>query len=171
VSEWVQPTVTSGAPYVVPPTGVKITSWSTQANDQPNQHVKLKVYRPLAGLSYQVVGHDGPFTLTPSEVNTFATNLAVQPGDVLGLGVTAGSPNVSCAFTAPGDQYFLNGSDTADGSSVTFTSGLNLRANISAQVELQGATGQRAAALKKCKKKHSHKAKKKCKKKAKKLPV
>jgi hypothetical protein len=32
-------------------------------------------------------------------------------------------------------------------------------------------TGQRAAALKKCKKKHSHKAKKKCKKKAKKLPV
>jgi hypothetical protein len=34
-----------------------------------------------------------------------------------------------------------------------------------------GPTGQRAAALKKCKKKHSHKAKKKCKKKAKKLPV
>jgi hypothetical protein len=34
-----------------------------------------------------------------------------------------------------------------------------------------GPTGQRAAALKKCKKKHSHKAKKKCKKKARKLPV
>jgi hypothetical protein len=34
-----------------------------------------------------------------------------------------------------------------------------------------GPTGQRAAALKKCKKKHSRKAKKKCKKKAKKLPV
>jgi hypothetical protein len=34
-----------------------------------------------------------------------------------------------------------------------------------------GPTGQRAAALKKCKKKHSHKAKKKCKKKARRLPV
>jgi hypothetical protein len=34
-----------------------------------------------------------------------------------------------------------------------------------------GPTGKRAAALKKCKKKHSHKAKKKCKKKARKLPV
>jgi hypothetical protein len=32
-------------------------------------------------------------------------------------------------------------------------------------------TGQRAAALKKCKKKHTHKARKKCKKKAKLLPV
>jgi hypothetical protein len=36
---------------------------------------------------------------------------------------------------------------------------------------ITGPTGQRAAALKKCKKKHSHKAKKKCKKKARKLPV
>jgi hypothetical protein len=34
-----------------------------------------------------------------------------------------------------------------------------------------GPTGKRAAALKKCKKKHSKKAKKKCKKKARKLPV
>jgi hypothetical protein len=32
-------------------------------------------------------------------------------------------------------------------------------------------TGERAAALKKCRKKHSHRAKKRCKKKAKKLPV
>jgi neocarzinostatin family protein len=34
-----------------------------------------------------------------------------------------------------------------------------------------GPTGQRAAALKKCKKKHSHRQRKKCKKKAKLLPV
>jgi hypothetical protein len=34
-----------------------------------------------------------------------------------------------------------------------------------------GVTGQRAAALKKCKKKHSRKARKKCKKKARRLPV
>lgn len=35
----------------------------------------------------------------------------------------------------------------------------------------QSPTGQRAAALKRCKKKHSHKARKKCRKKAKLLPV
>jgi hypothetical protein len=34
-----------------------------------------------------------------------------------------------------------------------------------------GPTGQRAAALKKCKKKHSRKARKKCRKKAALLPV
>jgi hypothetical protein len=38
-------------------------------------------------------------------------------------------------------------------------------------VEPPSATGQRAAALKKCKMKHSHKQRKKCRKKAKKLPV
>jgi hypothetical protein len=172
-SEFVQPTVSSGAPYVVPATGVRITSWSTQANDQPNQNVKMKVYRPLMGLSYRVVGHDGPFTLTPNEVNTFATDLPVQPGDLLGVAAAAGSPNVSCLFEVPGNPFLENPSDTADGSSVTFTSDTGLRANISAQVELasSASTGKRAAALNKCKKKHSAKKRKKCKKKANLLPV
>jgi plastocyanin len=39
------------------------------------------------------------------------------------------------------------------------------------QVPAIGPTGQRAAALKKCKKKHSHKKRKKCRKRAQKLPV
>jgi hypothetical protein len=176
-SEFVQPTVSSGAPYVVPATGVRITSWSTQANDQPNQNVKMKVYRPVMGLSYLVVGHDGPFTLTPNEVNTFATDLPVQPGDLLGVAVAAGSPNVSCLFEVPGNPFLENPSDTADGSSVTFTPDTGLRVNISAQVELQtstgstGSTGQRTAALKKCKHKHSKLKRKKCRKRANQLPV
>jgi hypothetical protein len=170
-SEFVQPTVSSGTPYVVPATGVRITSWSTQANDQPNQNVKMKVYRPLMGLSYRVVGHDGPFTLTPDEVNTFATDLPVQPGDLLGVAAAAGSPNVSCLFEVPGNPFLENPSDTADGSSVTFTPDTGLRVNLSAQVELQTSTGQRTTALKKCKHKHSKLKRKKCRKRANQLPV
>jgi hypothetical protein len=169
--ETLQPTVTSGASYVVPPMGVKITSWSTQANELLNQGMKMKVYRPLMGLSYVVVGHDGPFHLTPSQVNTFATDLAVQPGDVLGLSVPRPFNDVACGFAAPGERYLqsINAADTADGASATFAPVSGLRDNISAQVALE--TGQRAAALKKCKKKHSHKKRKKCRKKANKLPV
>jgi hypothetical protein len=171
--ETAQPTVTSGTSYVVPPMGATITSWSTQANNQPNQGMEMKVYRPLMGLSYVVVGHDGPFHLTPSQVNTFATNLAVQPGDVLGLSVPPPFLNVACGFNAPGEQWLrsINAADTADGSSVTFAPVPGLRDNISAQVALQASTGQRAAALKKCKKRKSAKSRKKCRKHAKRLPV
>jgi hypothetical protein len=169
--ESAQPTVTSGNSYVVPPGGVKITSWSTQANETTNQGMEMKVYRLLMGLSYVVVGHDGPFHLTPNQVNTFATDLPVKPGDVLGLSVSSPFSNVACGYPVPGEQFLrrISAADTGDGGSVTFDPIVGLRDNISAQVVT--ASGKRAAALKKCKKKHSQKKRKKCRKKANRLPV
>lgn len=140
-AENVQPTVTSGASYVVPPSGAKITSWSTLANSNTNQLLGMKVFRPLSGLSYQVVGHSGPFPLTPSQINTFATDLAVQPGDVLGLGAPAGSSNTACVFgvSSTDERLLMSGADTADGSSITFMAINGLRSNISAQVALKAS--------------------------------
>ena len=45
----------------------------------------MKVFRKVADpLTYTVVGHDGPRSLTPSIVNTFETSIPVRAGDVLG---------------------------------------------------------------------------------------
>jgi hypothetical protein len=58
--DYLQPTVASGAPYVVPANGETITSWSTNASEGANQTVTFKVFRETAPSNYEVVGHDGP---------------------------------------------------------------------------------------------------------------
>ena len=58
-----QPTVTSGNAYVVPSTGGirrTVTSWSTQALSGAGQTLAMKVYRPLGGSTYMVVGPTAP---------------------------------------------------------------------------------------------------------------
>src|SRR5262245_644141 len=62
----VQPVVSSGNTYSVPANGT-ITSWSTNAGPMPGQ-LKMKVFRPVGGDSYRVVGHDGPRDLTVNAV-------------------------------------------------------------------------------------------------------
>jgi hypothetical protein len=133
----VQPTVTSGNSYVVPSGGVAITSWSTNAAATPGQMFEMKIFRKVAEPStYQVVGHDGPHPLTPAVVNTFPANIAVQPGDVLGVNdVNAGTASNACAFFAPGDQIPQRAGDLADGASGAFTLiGANARINATAVV-------------------------------------
>ncbi len=138
----IQPTVTSGTPYVVPANGVRITSWSTRANSTTNQELTLRVLRPLGGASYLAVGHDGPRALTPSAVNTFQVNLAVRPGDVIGAD-SSGTPNfpVACMFHVPGETYWTSFPDPSpdDGNSGTFNPGSNERVNASAEIEVSNA--------------------------------
>jgi hypothetical protein len=132
---YIQPTVTSGNSYVVPRAG-RITSWTTAATSNSNQTMSLKIFRPLGGAAYLAVSHDGPHSLTPSAVNTFAVNLAVQPGDVLGVN-TDGTPNlVGCRFDVPGDTSW--GSFPAspdDGQSATFMSVPDSRLNLTAEFD------------------------------------
>ena len=90
-----QVSVQGGASYAVPTSGV-LTSWST--NEGPGSgSLGLKVFRPLGGGAYQVVGHDGPRPLTPNSLNTFPTSIPVQAGDIVGAAVPGG-PAVSCVF-------------------------------------------------------------------------
>jgi hypothetical protein len=139
-----QPTVTSGNTYVVPAEGVAITSWSTSAAAGAGQMMEMKAFRQVSGTTYKVVGHDGPHALVPSTVNTFATNIAVQPGDVLGLNdvnATGSVPN-ACDFVAPGDSERYgpgtSGGNLADGMSGDFSnSSADVRLNVTAEVAIK----------------------------------
>jgi hypothetical protein len=77
----------SASTFTVPTAGV-ITSWSNQAPEGLGQELTFKVFRPTgAGPLYpafQVVGQDGPRSLTPNAVNTFPVEIPVKAGDLIG---------------------------------------------------------------------------------------
>jgi hypothetical protein len=82
----------------------------------------MKVFRPLGGAAYQVVGRDGPRPLSAivAGLNTFPTNIAVKAGDVLGLN-TASAASTACAFiVGPGNLHRERSGDLPDGASDNF---------------------------------------------------
>jgi hypothetical protein len=122
--DMIQPAVTSGNSYVVPATGGvtswTVTSWSHNAAAGAGQRLALKVFRKVADpTTYQVVGHDGPRSISPATVNTFTgLSLPVKPGDVLGL-QDYDVPN-ACFFAVPGETHLEREGDLADGQSGEF---------------------------------------------------
>jgi hypothetical protein len=137
--DWLQPTEISGTGYVVPSlppaSALAITSWSTNASANAGQRWTMKVFRQVSGSTYMVVGHDGPRNLGGG-LNTFAANVPVKPGDLLGMNDNDGSlVSTSCVFAASGDTSVFRGGNLADGASGSFTSpAANNRLNISAVV-------------------------------------
>ncbi|HET9120678.1 MAG TPA: hypothetical protein VFN72_09090 [Solirubrobacterales bacterium] len=135
-----QPSVVSGNSYVVPASGGvttwTLTSWSHNAAADVGQELTMKVFRKVADpLTYTVVGHDGPRSLTPSIVNTFQTRLPVKAGDVLGNNSKSPADNASY-FPAPGESFIELQPGLADGQMGTFALGADpLRLNISAVLE------------------------------------
>jgi hypothetical protein len=115
----VQPSISSGNSYVMPANGT-ITSWSTNAGASSGQ-LKLKVFRLVSGTTYMAVGQDGPRDLTLNSLNTFASNVAVKAGDLVGLNSFSGSPN--CSFEFLGDSYLRvpTTGDLANGESADFS--------------------------------------------------
>jgi hypothetical protein len=137
----VQPTVTSGNSYRVPSmppaNALVITSWSTRAVLGVGQNLAMKVFRKIANpATYQVVGHDGPHPLTEGVINTFAANVAVQPGDVLGISTPSNAGNPPCFMQAPGDAAITRlGGNLSDGQSGLFNNTYgNERLNVTAEV-------------------------------------
>lgn len=90
-----QRTLAGGNSYVVPTAGV-LTSWSINEGLGTGA-LGMKVFRPIGIGTYLVVGHDGPRPLSPSTLNTFAVNVPVQAGDILGISVAPGG-TTSCSF-------------------------------------------------------------------------
>jgi hypothetical protein len=177
---YVQKTLVSGPGYSPSASGV-ITSWSAAGDPDPSQTIVLMVLRQDSATQFTSVGSDIVRTLTPNTLNTFTgLHLPIEPGQKIAVYLPAGS-RASCVFDTG------NPADT-EGYSTPFEVGQppigvpfdysgtdnGVRVNAQAVVEAT-TTGQRDAALKKCKKKHkkNHNKKqfKKCKKKAKKLPV
>jgi hypothetical protein len=132
-----QPTVSSGRSYVVPSTVAAgtITSWSTEALPGAGQRLAMKVYRPIGGATYQVVGQAGPHGLTGGVLNTFAASVPVKSGDILGNSVEPAGGMPGCNFVVPGENYLTRTGNLAVGASGDFTTGTaDRRQNISAVV-------------------------------------
>jgi len=182
--------------YTVPYRGV-ITSWSVVAFSSGSATLKLKVGRPAGGNSFSIVGESIPEDpvdgVTP---NKYSTQIPVLAGDVIGLRWNTLSP-IGCISFLGGSGYVLHrkAADVLPSPTpIAFDPGGTGQLDISATLEPDadcdglgdetqdpmiatcplappGATGERAAALKKCKKKRSPRARKKCRRKAKLLPA
>ena len=158
-TEYLQPTVASGASYVVPPNGGAITSWSTNKAAGAGQTLKLKVWRKVGDPGkYQVVGHDGPRDLGPGTIKTFATNIPVQPGDVIGMTVVLDSTDTACWFDSPGNNVLAPNvfGDFNDGATADFdpTNPItDARLNLSAVVALKASNDFEISKVKKNKRK------------------
>jgi hypothetical protein len=135
VYDYLSPTVTSGASYVVPPFHVTLTSWSTEARSAAGRTMALKVFRKVGDPHrYQLVGRDGPRTLSPGILNTFAVNLPVRAGDV--IGVSSGNGNTACLINADASQRVLAlDGGLNDGQSAQFGESTGYRPNITAVVK------------------------------------
>jgi hypothetical protein len=121
-TDTIQVATDGGAAYVVPQAGT-LTSWSTAAGPGAGQAVSLKVYRPVSGTTYSVVGQDGPRALTPSVLDTFPIDIPVQAGDVIGLNDgEAVIVNDACQFYTASLGDVVGGllGDSADGSLLNF---------------------------------------------------
>jgi hypothetical protein len=136
--DFAQQSVAAGNSYTVSATGT-ITSWSSSAGigAGPGAQYTIKIFRQVAGLTYTAVAHDGPRPLSGSGVSTFASNLPVKPGDVLGIHTSTTGTNCTGPETGlPEDTPLFRGvSDLGDGSSGTFTAeNDNSRLNIAAEL-------------------------------------
>src|SRR5262245_2444971 len=132
----VQATGPAAQSYTVPAApgqSLVVTSWSHHAA-VGSVPVGFKVYRPVSGSSYRVVGHDGPHPLTSGTVNTFAgLHIPVQTGDVIGLH-TGGAPS-ACHFNEAGQSYLFRTGDLADAQQGDFQLNTGELLNVSAVVE------------------------------------
>jgi hypothetical protein len=163
---------TAGTSYTVPFDGT-ITSWSA-ASEAPGLQSKLLILQPVSGTTFNVVAKSDFGTFASAGVQTFPASIAVRTGQVIG------EWGELCAFGSgvASDQFgIFQGSEPATGANQNFPqlSSPGGRVDLSATVE-PSATGQRAAALKRCKKRARKndwpKSRlKKCKRKAGLLPV
>lgn len=185
-----------GNRYTVPFDGV-ITRWSIQTDATPPPVARFKVGRVPPGadlmldINLTIVGQSALESLAPSALNTFGTQIPVKAGDKIGEYITG-----ECSRSDPAyiDHYCCE--DVQPGTTELFTME-NYQQNISAVLEKDcdndglgdetqdpdisscaspaGVTGQRAAAIKRCRKKHKGKERakkrKRCIKRAKRLPI
>jgi hypothetical protein len=109
--------------------------------------LSFKVWRKVGDpATYQVVGVDGPRTLTPSALNTFPVNIAVQPGDLIGFHKPLPSTdgNSACLFDALGNNVLEppNYGNAGVGQSVSFDTSSpypDVKLNLSAVVALKAS--------------------------------
>jgi Ca2+-binding RTX toxin-like protein len=131
------PTLRADTTYVVPAGGRTITSFffqSVAAN--AGQQLDFLVLRAAGGSSYTVVGKTGVVTLAGTgAVETFAANIPVQGGDILGYWHPGELEACFRRVASGGGQILSEANDPSVGDTVslrqgTGTTALNLSANL-----------------------------------------
>jgi hypothetical protein len=128
----------AGPPSYEAPTGGVITSWSHDAL-AGTASLRLKVYRRTSNPDqYSTVGESAP-ELPPPGLNTFATRIAVEAGDILGLSLVSGAGPSRCLITttAMTDRARQASGDPAIGALLAgpYNGASMRRINVSAQLE------------------------------------
>jgi hypothetical protein len=127
-ADYLQPSITSGNLYIARQAGT-ITSWSTRSAGGGATYT-FKVFRRTSDPDvFQVLAHAPPHPVT-SGLNTVPVNIAVRPGDMIGLNETGGLN--SCTFSQPFDAVLTRGGGLSDGATGTFTAENDVRLNLSA---------------------------------------
>ena len=135
-----QTAVSSGASYTVPSGNWTITSWSADGGVWGGQ-MSLVVLRPSSTPgAFDVVGESALETLQTlpaGQVNTFATNVSVEGGDIVGIWVggptacAAGIPSATDTFA-----FVFTSPEPPVGTALTgLSSGAFSRINVAATLE------------------------------------
>ena len=165
--------VESPAQQMRAPCAGTVTTWRVNIAAQ-NDTFRLRVIRDNG---------DGTFTSTASSafqtasalpgVVVFPTSVPIATGEYLGVDLS--DPGAILARNLFGNSLFkpplVDGTPQAVNGDASVVPLVNADVACSAPAVPAGPTGQRAAALKKCKKKRSKSARSKCRKKASLLPV
>ncbi len=153
--------------HVSSPVNGTITTWHVRTIT--SGQFALRVLRPAGGSQYTGVGRSAQSVASPG-VHTFAANLPIQSGDLIGVDISDGA--AVAAENANGSTYLRWVPALLDGSTKASDSDFGGEVLLSADVEPAAAATPMTPAKKKCKKKKKkHRAaeakKKKCKKKKK----
>jgi hypothetical protein len=117
--------------YAAPSPGV-ITSWAHIAPGSPTT-MRFKVARPAGGDNFTVIGNSDLVTPDPFVLNTFATRIPVQAGDVIGFYIET---TTFVMWSTTGTAYHQISGDPAVGSTDTWTLvGAPLKLDLSATLE------------------------------------
>jgi hypothetical protein len=145
------------------PVNGTITTWHVRTIT--SGQFALRVLRPAGGSQYTSVGRAAQSVASPG-VHTFAANLPIQSGDLIGVDISDGA--AVAAENANGSTYLRWVPALLDGSTKASDSDFGGEVLLSADVQYPEPA---APAKKKCKKKKKHRAaeakKKRCKKKQK----
>ena len=125
--------------FRIPRNGV-ITAWAHNSRGISGSKLKLKVFRPMRGGRFKMIGESAYGRFDENGVITKRTRIRVRRGDVLGLGLANNAPSSPTSCFDPGgfrgDREFARAEDIRRGEVRRFPAGpFQVRLNVRARLE------------------------------------
>jgi len=125
--------------FRIPRNGV-ITAWAHNSRGISGSKLKLKIFRPMRGGRFKMVGESAYGRFDNNGVITKRTRIRVRRGDVLGLGLAGNASSSPTSCFDPdgfrGDREFARAEDIRRGEVRRFPAGpFQVRLNVRARLE------------------------------------